>query len=58
MSESDREETQRMIDESIKQAMAKHNRTATLISSVLGATVLAFYTHGLITVVNAMRNVM
>lgn len=56
MTDDDRREIQEMIDGSIDKAMAKHNRTATFISSVLGTTVLAFYTHGLITVVNAMRH--
>jgi len=56
MNDDEREEIQGMIDSSIDEAMAKHNRTATLISAALGTTVLAFYTHGLITVVNAMRN--
>lgn len=56
MTDDDRREIQEMIDRSIDKAMSKHNRTATFISSVLGTTVLAFYTHGLITVVNAMRH--
>jgi hypothetical protein len=56
MTDSEQEEVQKMIDKSIDKAMAKHNRTATLISSVLGITVLAFYTHGLVTVVSQMRS--
>jgi hypothetical protein len=56
MTDSEREEIQQMIDKSIDKAMAKHNRTATLISSLLGTTVLAFYTHGLFTVVSQMRS--
>jgi hypothetical protein len=56
MTDSEREEIQQMIDKSIDKAMAKHNRTATLISSLLGTTVLAFYTHGLVTVVSQMRS--
>jgi len=47
MTDFDRQEVQRMIDE----AMARHNRNATLISSILGITVLAFYSHGLFKVV-------
>jgi len=56
MNDGEKSEIQEMIDRAIDKAMTKHNRTATFISSVLGTTVLAFYTHGLITVVNAMRH--
>lgn len=56
MTDGDREEIKEMIDKSIDKAMTKHNRTATLISSVLGISVLAFYTHGLISVVSQMRS--
>lgn len=55
MTEFESDEIQQMIDKSIAEAMAKHNRNATLISACLGLTVLAFYTHGLITVVNGMK---
>jgi hypothetical protein len=44
-----------MIDASIREAMRKHNRNASLISAFLGMTVLAFYSHGLVKVVEAMR---
>jgi hypothetical protein len=44
------EEVQRLID----RAIAKHNRNATIISACLGFTVLAFYSHGLVTVVNLL----
>jgi hypothetical protein len=51
MTESDREQVKAMIDE----AIAHHNKTATLISACLGVTVLAFYSHGLIKVVESLR---
>jgi hypothetical protein len=51
MSEFESEGVQAMIDASIEKAMRKHNRNATLISACLGLTVLAFYSHGLITIV-------
>jgi hypothetical protein len=51
MTESDREQVKAMIDE----AIAHHNKTAALISACLGVTVLAFYSHGLIRVVESMR---
>jgi hypothetical protein len=47
----DKDEVQGMIDQSIAQAMKRHNRNASTISAILGLTVLAFYSHGLITVV-------
>jgi len=43
-----KEECQKMIDKAID----RHNKTATLISAVLGCTVLGFYSHGLFTLVN------
>jgi hypothetical protein len=43
----DKEEVQRMIDDAIRQ----HNIQATLISAILGFTVMAFYAHGVITLV-------
>ena len=47
----DKDEVQGMIDQSIAQAMKRHNRNASTISAILGLTGLAFYSHGLITVV-------
>ena len=55
MSEFEHAEVQEMIDKAIDKAMAKHNRNATLISSLLGTTVLAFYSHGLYKVVLMMQ---
>lgn len=55
MTEFERDEIQDMIDASIKEAMRKHNRNATLISACLGITVLAFYSHGLVKVVEMMK---
>ena len=54
MTDSDIEQVQSMIDSAIAEAMRKHNRNATLISACLGMSVLAFYSHGLITVVHRM----
>ena len=51
----DKEEVQGLIDLSIAEAMRKHNRNASLISAILGTVVLAFYSHGLITVVNNLQ---
>jgi len=55
MTEYDLDEIQDMIDKSIDEAMRKHNRNATLISACLGITVLAFYSHGLMKVVELMK---
>lgn len=46
------EQVQAMIDESIRKAMDKHNKTASLISAIIGCVLLGFYTHGVIAVVN------
>lgn len=55
MTEFEHDEIQAMIDAAIEKAMARHNRNASLISACLGLTVLAFYSHGLYKVVEAMR---
>lgn len=55
MTEFEQSEIQDMIDASIKEAMRKHNRNASLISACLGLTVLAFYSHGLVKVVEMMK---
>lgn len=46
------EQVQSMIDESIRKAMDKHNKTASLISAIIGCVLLGFYAHGVIAVVN------
>jgi hypothetical protein len=51
----DKNEVQSMIDESIVSAMRKHNRNASIISACLGAILLAFYTHGVIAVVDRIQ---
>jgi len=51
MTELEQQKVQSMIDEAITEAMRRHNRNASLISACLGFTVLAFYSHGLIKVV-------
>ena len=50
----DKDEVQGMIDQSIARAMKRHNRNASTISAVLGLAVLAFYSHGLITIVERL----
>jgi len=51
MTESDLKEVHSIVDA----AIARHNRNATIISACLGMTVLAFYSHGLVKVVELMR---
>jgi hypothetical protein len=51
----DKDEIQEMIDQSIAKAMDKHNKTASLISACIGAVLLGFYAHGLLTVVNQLN---
>jgi hypothetical protein len=43
-----KDECQKMIDKAIDQ----HNKTATLISACLGSVLLAFYAHGVISLVS------
>ena len=43
-----KEECQRMIDKAIDQ----HNKTATVISACIGTILLAFYAHGVISLVS------
>jgi hypothetical protein len=50
----EKDEVQGMIDLSIAKAMKRHNRNASTISAFLGLLVLAFYSHGLITVVERL----
>ena len=42
-----KEECQKLIDNAID----KHNKTATLISAILGAILLTFYCHGVLSLV-------
>ena len=42
-----KEECQKLIDKAID----KHNKTATLISAILGAILLTFYCHGVLSLV-------
>jgi len=42
-----KEECQEMIDKAID----KHNKTATVISAILGGILLAFYSHGVLSLV-------
>ena len=50
----DKDEVQGMIDLSIAEAMRRHNRNASTISACLGLIVLAFYSHGLIVIVEKL----
>ena len=43
-----KEECQRMIDKAIYQ----HNKTATVISACIGSVLLAFYAHGVMSLVS------
>ena len=51
----DKDEIQEMIDQSIAKAMDRHNKTASVISACIGAVLLGFYAHGLLTVVNNLN---
>ena len=42
-----KEECQEMIDKAID----RHNKTATVISAILGSILLAFYSHGVLSLV-------
>ena len=45
------DEIQEMINQSIAKAIDKHNKTASIISFIIGSILLGFYAHGLITIV-------
>jgi hypothetical protein len=47
MNQISKKEVQEMIDDAIK----KHNFHASIISAILGFTLMAFYAHGVITLV-------
>ena len=51
----DKDEIQEMIDQSIAKAMDRHNKMASVISASIGAVLLFFYAHGLLTVVDRIR---
>jgi hypothetical protein len=48
----DKDEVQRMIDQSIDKAIDKHNKSATIISAAIGSVLLFFYAHGVLAVVD------
>jgi len=50
------DQIQNMIDKSIEKAIDRHNKTASLISALIGTFLLGFYTHGVITIVNNLKN--
>ncbi len=49
------EEIQSMIDQSIAKAIGKHNKSASIISFVIGSILLFFYAHGLIAIINKVK---
>lgn len=49
------EEVQLMIDQFIAKAIDKPNKTATIVSAIVGFTFLVFYAHGLIMIVEKTR---
>lgn len=49
------EEIQKMIDESIEKAIDRHNKTASLISFIIGSVLLFFYAHGVIVLVDRVN---
>lgn len=49
------EEIQKMIDDSIEKAIDKHNKTASVISFIIGSVLLFFYAHGVITLVDRVN---
>ena len=48
------EEVQAMIDESIAQAMRRHNRNASIISMCVGWVVLALFAEGLLRLIGVI----
>jgi len=49
------EEVQSMIDQSIAEAIDKHNKTATIISASIGSVLLFFYAHGVLAVIDKVK---
>ena len=43
--------TEKQCQEMIDKAIDKHNKTATIISAILGSIILGFYSHGLFALV-------
>ena len=54
MTEFEQDEIQDMIDRSIAKAMRKHERDVAVISGFLGLLGLAFYTHGVVRLVDIL----
>lgn len=44
--------TKKECNEMIENAIDRHNKNATIISAIIGTILLAFYSHGVITIVN------
>lgn len=49
------EEVQEMINQSVAEAIDKHNKTATIISASIGSILLFFYAHGVLAVIDKMK---
>jgi len=54
MSTMDKEEIQKMIDESIADAIRRHNRNASIISMFVGWIVLALFAEGLLRLIGVI----
>ena len=54
MSEYEFQEIQEMIDVAIRKAMREHERNVAIVSGLTGLLGLAFYTHGVIAMVDKM----
>lgn len=52
MTDEDLNKVQQMIDTAIRKAVREHERNVAVISGVAGALGLAFYTHGVVTLVH------
>ena len=50
--------TEKQCQEMIDKAIDKHNKTATIISAILGSIVLGFYSHGLFTLVDKWKSLL
>jgi len=46
--------TEKQCQEMIDKAIDKHNKTATIISAILGGILLTFYSHGVLSLVGRL----
>lgn len=47
--------TEKEIQALIDRAITKHNKNATIISSIIGSILLFFYAHGVVAIVESMK---